>query len=313
MHLNPEQVKEIYELNAPNYYIQEAFPGVSYAQIQCIKTRTTHRETTQHLQRNRVQIGAFPPIVNADARPEKKIQSFLVKVDLPEDIVNECWTWKAKSVNNAGYPMFAGLIEGERPDNGFESKGPGITSGTGTMMQAVRFSYALFRGSIPRGKVLCHSKYCETKGKHKACLNPFHVEPGEQKDNVAQAIEWGTWRNTNKGANNYFTKLSEEEVKEIFLSKESHSAIARKYQVSDSAVSHIRNRKNWKHVTEHLIQPEYEIAPRGGTFKLTPEMVEEIFAMPGKNTEIGATFGISGSYVGVIKKGMHPLQRNKGK
>lgn len=69
---------------------------------------------------------------------------------------NGCWIWKS-SKTNSGYGKFN--IRGKH-------------------MVAHRYSYELYKGSIPKGMCICHS--CDNK----LCVNPEHLWIGTQKDNI---------------------------------------------------------------------------------------------------------------------------------
>lgn len=59
----------------------------------------------------------------------------------------------------------------------------------------------------------------------------------------------------NKGTNNFRNKLTEEEVKDIFLAADrTQSELASQYGVSQGTISHIRNRITWGWLTENLLR-----------------------------------------------------------
>lgn len=120
-------------------------------------------------------------------------------------LVNEngCWIWGGKAHPKTGY---------------------GKVSHNNKTYLAHRLFYELIKGEIPVGKVLDH--LCRTR----ICINPEHLEPVSQKENI------------NRGLG---TKLSEHDVKQIRLSYsegETQTNIARTFNVNQSQVSRIVNK-----------------------------------------------------------------------
>lgn len=59
----------------------------------------------------------------------------------------------------------------------------------------------------------------------------------------------------NKGTSNFRNKLTEEEVKDIFLAADrTQSELASQYGVSQGTISHIKNRITWSWLTEKLVR-----------------------------------------------------------
>lgn len=97
----------------------------------------------------------------------KTLQRFWSKVEK----VNNCWIWTSSRVNG-GYGHFK-----------FD----------GRMVLSHRFSYELFNNIIPTGIVLDH--LC----RNPACVNPEHLDPVTQKENIHRGIGIGIDHpNTNK-------------------------------------------------------------------------------------------------------------------
>lgn len=99
------------------------------------------------------------------------------------------------------------------------------------------------------------------KEKHHTCVN--HKD-GNKLNNAENNVEWVTQSENHlhaiatglrKGAgiDNYFAKLTEKEVLEIFSSKESSIELAKTYNIHKSTVVQIRSRKIWKNLTKEIV------------------------------------------------------------
>lgn len=152
-----------------------------------------------------------------------------------------CIEWIAKAINNGGY----GNISAGRLFVG---------------MRAHRLAWVLASNeAIPSELVVMHS--CDNP----KCCNIEHLSLGTRKDNMDDKMIKG--RGTpppihygddhplrknpelrSKGSSNGNSKLNDDIVREILLSVDSLSVLAKRYSVAKSTVSSIRNRKIWKHV-----------------------------------------------------------------
>jgi hypothetical protein len=104
-----------------------------------------------------------------------------------------------------------------------------------------RIVYEENYGEIPEGMVVRHK--CDNP----ACVNPEHLELGTQMDNVVDKMERGRQLRGEQIGN---SKLSKEQVIEIYHSELSYKQIEEKYGISNAMVSLIKNKKRWLHLFE---------------------------------------------------------------
>ena len=134
-----------------------------------------------------------------------------------------CWDWKGS----------------------FASRGYGKITAFSPKRQIThhRASWLLHVGEIPKGMFVLHK--CDNK----RCCRPSHLYLGSHKKNMKDMTE----RNKQAlGEKHGCAKLTEENVKEIkkqLLYGLSGVDIAKKYNVSSTAIYWIKNNKTWKHIT----------------------------------------------------------------
>lgn len=121
---------------------------------------------------------------------------------------SECWPWTG-ATTHGGYGVL------------------GSGGKHGVAVRAHRFSYTLAKGGITEGLVIRHT--CDNP----ACVNPEHLVPGTQADNMRDAIKRG--RRADKPR-----KLTEEQVQEIRNSPLGTRELARQLNVSPALISGIR-------------------------------------------------------------------------
>ena len=114
-----------------------------------------------------------------------------------------------------------------------------------------RVIYQLKYGEIPKGMLIRHK--CDNP----SCCNIDHLEIGTQKDNVKDMIDRGRSnyhkpKPTIAGTKNRFNKLSEQDVKEIYLSKLGYNRLSKKYNVSRNSIRLIKKKLMWKWFTDKL-------------------------------------------------------------
>jgi len=101
--------------------------------------------------------------------------------------------------------------------------------------------YFFNKGDIPKGKIILHT--CDNSD----CINPNHLIIGTHKDNTQDMIEKG--RNYNAG---YQPKLTEKQIKEIYLSDKSSYDLAEIYSVSDTHIRRIKRGTRCASITKTL-------------------------------------------------------------
>jgi len=145
------------------------------------------------------------------------------------DIKTGCWEWQA-SRNKDGY----GRLKIGRYDE-----------------LAHRVSYTIHSGSIPQGRIVCHS--CDNPG----CVNPKHLWLGSCGDNTQDMMRKGRHRCAGSaGDSNPRAVLSEKDAMQVIdLIKRglNNKQIAARFGVAHSTISCIRRGKSWKHLSQHAV------------------------------------------------------------
>ena len=121
----------------------------------------------------------------------------------------------------------------------------------GKQERLFRVIYMLEHCPIPKGMLIRHT--CD----HPYCCNIKHLLIGTHKDNARDMSERGRVNRRKsaikiRGIKNPSSKLTEEQVKEIYTSNLSNKRLGKLYNVSDSNISLIRNKKQWKWLTDTL-------------------------------------------------------------
>ena len=120
-----------------------------------------------------------------------------------------------------------------------------LANGTRRQFRVHQLVTDAFLGPCPKGYEVNH-KDCDRRNNHLDNLE--YVTPAE---NMQHAIRNG--RLLHRQAGGYYTsrkysKLTPEQVREIRASSEGIHSIAPQYGVTPVTISHIRNRKTWKHL-----------------------------------------------------------------
>lgn len=141
---------------------------------------------------------------------------------------NDCWLWLQHRV-----------------------KGYGQTYWQGKEHSAHRVAFLLAYGYWPR---VCRHR-CDVP----ACVNPAHLLDGTQRDNAADRVARGRsapmpkgvqFAGTGPGMTHPSATLTDADVRAIRASREPQSTLARRYSLTQSMVSLIKNRKRWTHLPD---------------------------------------------------------------
>lgn len=121
----------------------------------------------------------------------------------------------------------------------------------GKQQRLFRYFYEKKHGKIPKGMLIRHK--CDNP----SCCNIEHLEIGTYYDNVHDMInrkrdKYHLPKPYNCGMKNASNKLTEKQVKEIYLSNLSNRKLAKIYKVSSSNIWQIKNKKTWKWLTDTL-------------------------------------------------------------
>lgn len=134
-----------------------------------------------------------------------------------------CWLWTG-AINSGGYGLFK--VDGR-------------------VQTASRVSFKIYKGSIPNKKWVLHT--CDVRN----CVNPNHLYLGDRLQNVNDM--WNRKRNPNRdGENHHKNKLSEKQILDIrrkYIPRiVTQHYLALKYNVTQSLIEKIVNRKIWDHI-----------------------------------------------------------------
>ncbi len=120
--------------------------------------------------------------------------------------------------------------------------GYGTLSVGGFHHRAHRAAWLITHGPIPADLHILHS--CD----HPWCVNPAHLRVGTIQENYQQR---DAQLKCTKGEKHHTAKLKDEQVLEIYLSKEPRSELARRFGVYPTTIWKIQEGITWKHLTTH--------------------------------------------------------------
>jgi hypothetical protein len=160
-------------------------------------------------------------------------QRVFPKVEQPEsrfwdkvEKTDGCWEWTA-SRDRYGYGDFR-----YGPERGCKR------------VRAHRFAYEIHNGSIPDGLHVLHR--CDNP----PCVNPDHLFVGSNADNMADKTTKGRATGAAPGPEHHLTHLTDDDVENIRALRPGHTLkfIGDLFGMTPSNVSHIVNRKTWRHI-----------------------------------------------------------------
>lgn len=126
-----------------------------------------------------------------------------------------CWLWLAQ-ISTSGYGRFCVSAQ--------------------QRMYAHHFSYETFKGSR-NSLVVRHT--CDVK----CCVNPDHLVLGTHEDNYEDARQRKRYHS---GERHRLSKLTLAQVEAIRCAEGPQTSIAATFEISQTQVSNIKTRKNWR-------------------------------------------------------------------
>jgi hypothetical protein len=172
----------------------------------------------------------------------------------------------------------------------------------GKQTRAHRLIYEAVVGPIPSGLHLMHT--CDNP----PCVNPAHLRPGTQRENLADMTAKGRRRSKpreQQGSKNAIARLTEEAVVDVrrrWMAGESRASIAARYDVDPLTAYYAAIGRTWTHVP----MPEGTRPRSNYAAKLSPDDVATIhrrIAAGDTRAAIGRDYGVSAVAVSAIALG----------
>lgn len=165
----------------------------------------------------------------------QQIDRLLSKIDIKGQ--DDCWEWA-----------------------GGKREGYGRVKIQNKLFAVTRLVWRLVHGSDPVGQCICHT--CDNPG----CCNPNHLFLGTQADNNRDK-ENKQRGNHPRGSNAGSSKLTEEDVINIFNSPESNVSLGKRYGVTDATIGYIKRGESWQHVTQDPMSDVFKFTRVTGNSK----------------------------------------------
>jgi DNA-binding transcriptional regulator YiaG len=111
----------------------------------------------------------------------------------------------------------------------------------GKSMLAHRIAYVITNGDVSQGFIIRHK--CDNS----KCINPKHLEPGTQTENIKDKIDRG--RDTH-GESHHASKINDTIAREIYNARgtSKQAELATRFNVSIQTISNIWGKRSWKHI-----------------------------------------------------------------
>jgi predicted XRE-type DNA-binding protein len=226
------------------------------------------------------------PLTAADCVPRSHL--FWPKVAYGPE--TQCWEWKAFR-DRDGYGFFKVKIGGK-----------------GRNVRAHRVSYLLAGGELSPDQLLLHT--CDNP----SCVNPRHLVPGSNADNMRQKVDRGRMK-PQHGEANPANKLTDDVVRQILAvlaqpDPPSQKEIGCRFGVSQMTISLLRQGKIWQHIERPPVL--YAQAPLKGSAHARSNLTEtdvRVIKMllarphPPSQESIGRAYGVPQSTISSIKRG----------
>ena len=190
-----------------------------------------------------------------------------------------CWLWLG-SKDQDGYPMFQASIRDMKFRKGH------------------RVSYALFRGPVTEGMMVCHT--CDNP----SCVNPDHLFLGTGLDNMQDKIAKGRSR-VPIGEKSPHAKITEEQAQAILADPRPYTVIAEHYGIAAATVGSIKQRQSWRHLQGEAVRFKRVGRPGMSCYKavLTDDNVREIRASSERGKTLAERFKVTKQTITDIRKG----------
>lgn len=148
---------------------------------------------------------------------EKQIAHFWSKIQIAGE--DECWNWLGCSIRGYGCITFQYIT-----------------------YRANRIAYFLSRNKDPNELVICHT--CDNP----SCCNPKHLWAGTMADDTQDMVAKGRSSKGSKHHNTQFTNTQVRRIRKQSARGETQMALAEQYDVAQSTIHCIVNRKTWAHI-----------------------------------------------------------------
>jgi len=222
-HLTEAQMVDMYEHGASTAMIARA-AGIGHCTVTRYLrdngVRIRDRKEAARVSYDAGRVVAPPPHI--PLTHEDLVARFWSKVQRSSE--DECWPWTGCLAHGGyGYMRLCG------------------------QWRAHRIAWVLSYGPIPSGMCVCH--HCDSP----PCCNPRHLFLGTDADNNRDMMKKGR-KVVLYGEKHPAAKLTNEQARSIFASRERSTVLASRYAVSVSTVQCIRQGKTWHHIHNTLAE-----------------------------------------------------------